>query len=236
MRTLTTRSTPRSLGQRCLSFKDRDKVLATNGVLFDTNEGVEELKGNEDLLFDQISRLERLVQYAVDKRISTKDSRYCFQKLKKYEAISQILTRRPGPDSARLRQQYDYFASQTELPSPVTETKIVIELLAILSYILPGRYFFTTNMGFCGIAVSKVRKNDSVTFLFGETIPTILRPRGLPYSMVCASYVSGIMNGELIDDMYENGGELSLFDKFYDNLVLQGLFRSACPVTLDVPL
>jgi hypothetical protein len=60
-------------------------------------------------------------------------------------------------------------------------------------------------MGFFGVAVAKVRKNGNVTFLFGELLPIILRPQGLSYSMVGATYVSGVMVDDVTGDMYERG-------------------------------
>lgn len=80
-----------------------------------------------------------------------------------------------------------------------------------MNHVLPGRFFFVKGMGFVGIAVGRVRLNDSVTFLFGEVLSIILRPRGNSFSMVCAARVSSIMNGELTGEMYQSGfiGEIS---------------------------
>lgn len=60
-------------------------------------------------------------------------------------------------------------------------------------------------MGFFGVAVTKIRKNDNVTFLFKEQLPIILRPRDLAYFMVGVAYVPGLMNDEVTRDMYERG-------------------------------
>lgn len=59
-------------------------------------------------------------------------------------------------------------------------------------------------MSFVGVAVTRVRKIDVVTYLFGETKPTILRPRLNSYTMLDAAYVSGIMAAEQTHDLYEN--------------------------------
>ena len=192
-------------GQRCVSFEDHSNALIISGIFFDTVETVIELKGDQDVLVSQIPTLERLMEHATDRKIPS--AFHNFSKLKKHEDILEVLTGGPGDKDLNLRQQYEVLAGRSEVPSSMKDapSKYGDSLLFIINHILPGRFFFVTSMGFVGTAVGRVRMNDSVTFLFGETLPTILRPRGNSYSVVGAAYVSGIMNGELTDEMYKTG-------------------------------
>jgi hypothetical protein len=197
------RFTPPKPIQSCVFFQDHSKVLATTGLFFDTIEVAIELKSTQDLLLAQIPELERLAQNAVNKKILS-DFKQCFTKLKNYEDVFSVLT---GGRNNPLRGQYEVLTGRVEVPlyANCTASEFAEPLLWLMNHILPGRYFFITKMGFVGVAVARVRKNDSVTFLFGEIAPTILRPRGFSYNMVGAAYVSGIMHGELTGDMYQSG-------------------------------
>ena len=111
-------------------------------------------------------------------------------------------------DSApSLREQYEALAGRAAASSLDFRSAAEFSdpLVWLLKHIFPGRCFFVTEMGFFGVAVAKVRKNDNVTFLFGECLPIILRPRGLSYSMVGAAHVSGVLVDEVTGDMYEKG-------------------------------
>jgi hypothetical protein len=74
------------------------------------------------------------------------------------------------------------------------------------------RSFFVTKSGFYGTCVPDSREGDIVSILFGSPVPLILRPtnssvlvagceRGTHF-LVGASYVSGIMNGEMVDELF----------------------------------
>lgn len=72
--------------------------------------------------------------------------------------------------------------------------------------------FFTTKSGFVGICVPDSRRGDAIAILFGSPIPFVLRPapgtvpvaggeRPVHY-LIGGSYVSGIMAGEMVDELY----------------------------------
>ncbi|KAH8596691.1 heterokaryon incompatibility protein-domain-containing protein [Bisporella sp. PMI_857] len=184
-------------GQRCVSFQDSNRTLAIDGIFIDKILVTVELKDRYYRLISQIPELERLAHHAAERKLSPNDSRYCFQSLKKYEDIVQVLTGGPADDQ-NLRDEYDAYTRGSNSPPGA-------KLQYLLKRILPGRYFFITEIGFVGTAVSRVRKNDAVTVLFGERLPVVLQPRGVAYSMVCAAYVSGIMGDELTGEMYKKG-------------------------------
>lgn len=72
--------------------------------------------------------------------------------------------------------------------------------------------FFTTKSGFVGTCVPDSRRGDIVAIIFGSPVPFILRLSTQPvlvassekqtHSIVGASYVSGIMSGEMVDELY----------------------------------
>lgn len=78
---------------------------------------------------------------------------------------------------------------------------------------LKQRTFFTTTSGFCGTCVPDAQEGDVVVILFGSPVPFVLRPApdtesaktesGRPiHYLVGAAYVGGIMNGEMVDELY----------------------------------
>lgn len=166
-----------------------------------------ELNDNLDLFLRQTPQLEQLIQLAVEKTILLGDSHYCVSKFKKDEDIFQVSTAGRNFQHPTFRNQYDALTGRAATPCLGCHT--VAENSAglgwVTKYLLSGRYFFVTKMGFFGVAVATVRKNDSVTFLFGESIPIILQPGGLSYCMVGGAHVSGVMDDEVTGDMYESG-------------------------------
>lgn len=186
-------------GQRCVSFQDHNRALAIAGFMFDTVEIVIELKDNQGLLLDQIPELERHIQHAVDKEILPDHPRHSFCKLKRHEDIWYLLSGGQADITLHLRDQYNILTGRTEPHSSGSTAPKGRLLLWAINCILPGRCFFVTSMGFFGIAVARVCKNDCVTFIFREALPIVLRPRGSSYIMVSAASVSGVMNGEAAD-------------------------------------
>ncbi|RYP07132.1 hypothetical protein DL764_002679 [Monosporascus ibericus] len=72
--------------------------------------------------------------------------------------------------------------------------------------------FFTTGSGFVGTCVPDSRRGDIIAILFGSPVPFVLRPAAESihvagsdrpiHLLVGASYVSGIMDGEMVDELY----------------------------------
>jgi hypothetical protein len=71
-----------------------------------------------------------------------------------------------------------------------------------------SKSFFTTKSGFVGTCVPASHKGDIVVIVFGSPAPFVLRPvpqlegEQQAYSLVGASYVGGIMGGEIVDELY----------------------------------
>jgi hypothetical protein len=65
---------------------------------------------------------------------------------------------------------------------------------------------FTTDNGFVGTCVPRSRKGDVIAIVFGSPAPFVLRRlmeegEGV-YSLVGTCYTGGIMNGEMVDELY----------------------------------
>ena len=85
---------------------------------------------------------------------------------------------------------------------------------------LPGNCFFVTETGFCGIGPDFVEPGDLLAVWFGAPAPFVLRsvrksreqeqPKGDKgerkhekiYRVCGVAYVAGIMDGELVDEVY----------------------------------
>lgn len=81
--------------------------------------------------------------------------------------------------------------------------------LSLLNH-LPNSCFFITATGFCGIGPRFIEKGDHLAIWFGAPAPFVLRPklqahddqRGPIYAVCCVAYVAGIMDGEIVDEVY----------------------------------
>jgi hypothetical protein len=56
-----------------------------------------------------------------------------------------------------------------------------------------------------GMGPFAMEEGDIVVILFGETVPYVLRPRGVHYLLVGECYVYGIMEGEAIRFLQQKG-------------------------------
>ena len=81
--------------------------------------------------------------------------------------------------------------------------------LSLLNY-LPSGCFFVTATGFYGISQVMVQKGDRLAIWFGAPAPFVLRPVSqdqrkeseIVYNVIGVAYVSGIMDGEMVDEVY----------------------------------
>jgi hypothetical protein len=73
-----------------------------------------------------------------------------------------------------------------------------------------GAAFFVTQNGFVGLCTPLVEVHDQLAIWFGSPVPFVLRALGPEgnqassntYALIGAAYVSGIMNGEMVDELY----------------------------------
>ncbi|KAF2832516.1 hypothetical protein CC86DRAFT_280695 [Ophiobolus disseminans] len=68
--------------------------------------------------------------------------------------------------------------------------------------------FFTTQSGFAGTCIPATHKGDTIAIIFGSPAPFVLRPiasiegKEPAYTLVGTCYLGGIMNGEMVDELY----------------------------------
>jgi hypothetical protein len=75
---------------------------------------------------------------------------------------------------------------------------------------LPSGCFFITATGFYGISQGTLEKGDQLAIWFGSPVPFVLRPihqsdneqSDLLYAIHGVAYVAGIMEGEMVDEVY----------------------------------
>lgn len=65
------------------------------------------------------------------------------------------------------------------------------------------RRLFFASKGCVGAAASEVRKGDRVCVLLGCNVPLAVRSEGDHYLVVGGTYVYGMMNGEVMQDVKE---------------------------------
>jgi hypothetical protein len=193
-------------GRRNVSFQERERILAVTGLVLDTVEIAVELKSDPDLLLDQIAELELLAKRAVCRELPLDDARNCFMNLTRDRDVFQVFPSQVSNSPLALREQYEALTRRVERWSGKdTTSQYERPFFNIIKHLLPGMHFFVTNMGFFGMTGARVCKGDTVSFLFGEELPIVLRPQGSLYTMLGAANVSGVMNGEVTGDMYQKG-------------------------------
>jgi hypothetical protein len=182
-------------------------LLAINGFYFDKITFAIELGPTEDHIKKSIRQLTGIAYRASSKPLPPRSPFLAVRRT--VDDIMEVLL---GTTFYNNEERLKIMHKDLQTPQLATSAALMnqgtLNLISmkepLFPVILPGRYFFTTKLGFSGMAGSPVRINDAVTILGGERNPVILRPRGASYGMVGAAYIAGIMNGELVD-MYHQG-------------------------------
>jgi len=101
--------------------------------------------------------------------------------------------------------------SREDLPSGSSH-KPSNEYENCLAQCVGSRILFTTEKGFVGTCIADGRPGDVLALWFGSPVPFVLRPADQSiqvdgveegvYSLIGASYVGGIMAGEMVDELY----------------------------------
>jgi hypothetical protein len=71
-----------------------------------------------------------------------------------------------------------------------------------------SKSFLATINGFVGTSVPSCRPGDVIAIIFGSPSPFVLRPIPVDvgeqqaYWLIGCSYIGGIMNGEMVDELY----------------------------------
>jgi len=158
------------------------------------------------------------------RKVPDKRLRPFYEKMRAKEPIWRTLIMNRGyseggwgePAPAIFEHMYNDLLFKRESLTPVTTRgRSGYELLLpsneyedCLAERLFGATFFTTRGGFIGVGVPGIRKGDQVTIWFGAKPTFIVRPSQEaedPCSLVGAAYVGGIIEGEIVNDLYLKG-------------------------------
>ena len=163
-----------------------------------------------DKCLQQLEEIERQAMAAQTRAIGDDKLRPFIEKFRSSEPLWRTLvsdkSNRNGykvaPDSYEAIYN-DMRSQQPGCPSPDSAT--ASEYYRALECHLPSRTFFTTKCGFIGIGMPAVQKGDEVTIWFGATTPFVTRPSPQNRAkcvLIGAAYVAGIMEGEMVDELY----------------------------------
>jgi hypothetical protein len=84
---------------------------------------------------------------------------------------------------------------------PETE-HLFLRLRRMLAAKVEGRCIFTSESGFGGVGVAGIEIGDVLALVFGATGPLVLRPYEGFYRLVGCTYVSGLMDVDLLNDAF----------------------------------
>ncbi|KAI4866128.1 HET-domain-containing protein [Hypoxylon rubiginosum] len=201
-----------------------ERTLQVEGLFVDKIEEVVFLGESLDSCLDQLAHVESLAKTAMQRPCLFDPSiRPHMEQFRDGEPLWKTLV-----SNKRFNSGYDpapasYEATYTSLLNGPTEggdwkSKIVDDDGQQSGYIeclrskVGMKSFFTTKSGFVGTCVPDSRKGDVLAILFGSPVPFVLRPGSETITvsgserpthfLVGASYVSGIMAGEMVDELY----------------------------------
>ena len=186
------------------------KTLKVAVLHVDLVENVVHFENRLENCVAQLEEVEQRVLAARSKAIENDKLRSFFEKFRSSEPLWRTLvsgkSSRSGYDVApdsyevmynELRQRPPTRNSQD--PSSSSEYYLALE-----SH-LPNRTFFTTKCGFFGLGMPAVQKGDEVTIWFGATVPFVVRQSAqapTKCSLIGPAYVAGIMEGQMVDELY----------------------------------
>ncbi|XXG99423.1 hypothetical protein Hte_005762 [Hypoxylon texense] len=199
-----------------------EMTLQVEGLLIDTVEEVVFLEATLDSYFDELVRIESLAEVARQRPCLFEPSiKPHMERFRKGGPLWKALI-----SNKRFASGYDpapasYEAMYMSLLNGPAEgdnwkSKMVNdeqnEYLGCLRSKAGKKSFLTTKSGFVGTCVPDGRKGDVIAILFGSPVPFVLRPGSDTidvsgterpiYFLIGASYVSGIMAGEMVDELY----------------------------------
>lgn len=201
------------------------RTLQVEGLFVDTIDEVVLFGSSLSAVFKNLVLFETRFSEAINRSCSFNTQIAPFmQRFKKNEPMWRILISnknfKSGYDSAPISYEGSYLdllnhGDATAKHSTPLKGSIGLEdsdYMMCLKTCVGNKSLFTTESGFIGTCVPDGRKGDIVTIIFGSPSPFILRPilkhthsgndKKQIYRLIGASYVGGIMNGEMVDELY----------------------------------
>ncbi|KAI0888431.1 HET-domain-containing protein [Annulohypoxylon maeteangense] len=211
-------------GANCNNGKrlDDKRTLQVEGLFVDTIEDVIAFGSSLDSHINQLAQIESLAKTAKERPCMLEPAvRPYIEQFKNKEPLWRALVSNKRFNSGYDPAPISYEAMHQDILKSLAEGhdwKIETghdqenEYIKCLKPNVGMKSFFTTTSGFVGTCVPDSRKGDVIAILFGSPVPFVLRPgpetiqldnRERPtHFLIGASYVSGIMDGEMVDELY----------------------------------
>jgi hypothetical protein len=115
-----------------------------------------------------------------------------------------------APDSFE-RLYWDIFPAGPQSVAGASSTDVGVRnaYTERLKTSLPRRTLFSTDTGFLGMGPPGIESGDEVTVWLGSKVPFLVRPtidgESSYHTLVGPCYVGGIMDGEIVDQLYKKG-------------------------------
>ncbi|KAI1208547.1 HET-domain-containing protein [Annulohypoxylon truncatum] len=198
------------------------RTLQVEGLFVDTIRDVVFLGSSLESLLEQLPHIESLAEAAKRRPCVLEPSiRPYIELYKNKESLWRVLISNKQLNSGYDAAPASYEAMYRSLLKSLAageDGKAKIshgeedEYIKCLQPDISKKSFFTTTSGFVGTCVPDSRKGDIIAILFGSPVPFILRQKSdtiktvdgerPTHSLIGASYVSGIMGGEMVDELY----------------------------------
>ncbi|CBF81783.1 hypothetical protein AN5504.2 [Aspergillus nidulans FGSC A4] len=188
-----------------------DRVLKVEGLWIDTIQETIPLGTSMDEVLASLPRIQATAMQAKERPCRFEQPvAALIEQFKRKEPLWRMLISNKkymsGYDEAPLAYE-DMYLQLTEYPRVTKNNRTQYEKCLVEG--LGQKAFFTTNCGLVGTCVPDSRAGDIAVVLFGSPIPFILRPlpagtngQSQMYALIGASYLSGIMDGEMVDELY----------------------------------
>jgi hypothetical protein len=194
------------------------RTLQMEGLVVDTLADVTAFGPSLEAVKDDLVRFETLASRARLRRCSFPPSTAPFMlKFRESEPLWRILISNkhqksgyePAPSSYEAMFSNLLDRNKTsETEHEAQEAPAMNEYEQCLRSCAGKKSFFTTSNGFIGTCVSDSRVGDIVVIVFGSPSPFVLRPIPVDtdeeqgHWLIGCSYVGGIMDGEMVDELY----------------------------------
>ncbi|KAI0834310.1 HET-domain-containing protein [Hypoxylon sp. FL0890] len=198
------------------------RTLQVEGLFVDTIEEVVFLGASLESYLDQLAHIESLAETSAQRPCQLEPAiRPHMEQFKRKEPLWRVLISNKhlmsGYDPAPASYEAMYLSLRdTSAQGDDCESQTSYdgqnEYMQCLESNVGAQSFFTTTSGFVGTCVPDSRRGDIIAILFASPVPFVLRPRPdtiqvagaerPTHSLVGASYVSGIMSGEMVDELY----------------------------------
>jgi hypothetical protein len=183
------------------------KTLQVEGVLVDVVEETISIPSAVNDFAHLLGSITKLALSASERRCTQFSLAPYYERYKAHEPLWKTLVsnKRSGSGYDPAPALYERAFHNLLGTGGEAEPSLVQEYLGCLRHHLVARTFVTTRAGLVGVGMPDARVGDLITIWFGSPAPFIVRtlPTAEAYcTLVGPAYISGIMSGEIVDDLY----------------------------------